>query len=87
VILGVGEIKAKLNFEVHGATKSAIEAIEKAGGSVKIWRRRRRDSERVTSAASNGVCGRPCVMCRSSILNAEHDNVRPPLHARALPEA
>ena len=35
-LLGRGEIKAKLNIEVHGASKSAIEAIEKAGGSVKI---------------------------------------------------
>ncbi|MBN8961492.1 MAG: 50S ribosomal protein L15 [Rhizobiales bacterium] len=35
-LLGRGEIKAKLNVEVHGASKSAIEAIEKAGGSVKI---------------------------------------------------
>jgi large subunit ribosomal protein L15 len=35
-VLGRGEITAKLNIEVHGASKSAIEAIEKAGGSVKI---------------------------------------------------
>ena len=35
-LLGRGEIKAKLTVEVHGASKSAIEAIEKAGGSVKI---------------------------------------------------
>jgi large subunit ribosomal protein L15 len=35
-ILGVGELTAKLVFEVAGASKSAIEAIEKAGGSVKI---------------------------------------------------
>ena len=35
-LLGRGEIKAKLNIEVHGATKSAIAAIEKAGGTVKI---------------------------------------------------
>jgi len=35
-ILGVGELKAKLAFEVFGASKSAVEAIEKAGGSVKI---------------------------------------------------
>ena len=35
-ILGVGELKAKLNFEVFGASKGAVEAIEKAGGSVKI---------------------------------------------------
>ena len=35
-LLGRGEIKAKLNIEVHGASKTAIEAIEKAGGTVKI---------------------------------------------------
>ena len=35
-ILGVGEISAKLAFEVAAASKSAIAAIEKAGGSVKL---------------------------------------------------
>ena len=35
-LLGRGELKAKINIEVHGATKSAIEAVEKAGGTVKI---------------------------------------------------
>ena len=35
-LLGRGELTAKLNIEVHGATKSAIAAVEKAGGSVKI---------------------------------------------------
>jgi large subunit ribosomal protein L15 len=35
-ILGVGELTAKLAFEVYGASKSAVAAIEKAGGSVKI---------------------------------------------------
>ena len=35
-ILGVGELKTKLAFEVYGASKSAVAAIEKAGGSVKI---------------------------------------------------
>ncbi|MGO4870702.1 MAG: 50S ribosomal protein L15 [Roseiarcus sp.] len=34
-ILGKGEIKAKASFEVYGASKSAVAAIEKAGGSVK----------------------------------------------------
>ncbi len=34
-ILGKGEIKAKAAFEVYGASKSAVAAIEKAGGSVK----------------------------------------------------
>ena len=35
-LLGGGEFKAKANFAVYGASKSAVEAIEKAGGSVKI---------------------------------------------------
>jgi large subunit ribosomal protein L15 len=35
-LLGRGEIKAKLTIEVHGASKAAIAAVEKAGGSVKI---------------------------------------------------
>jgi len=35
-LLGGGEIKAKVAFEVVGASKSAVAAVEKAGGSVKI---------------------------------------------------
>ena len=35
-ILGVGELTAKVTFQVAGASKSALEAIEKAGGSVTI---------------------------------------------------
>ncbi len=35
-ILGQGELTAKLVFEVAGASKNAVSAIEKAGGSVKI---------------------------------------------------
>jgi len=35
-LLGQGELKAKVDFAVYGASKSAIEAVEKAGGSVKI---------------------------------------------------
>ncbi|MBV1707800.1 MAG: 50S ribosomal protein L15 [Hyphomicrobiales bacterium] len=35
-VLGQGEIKTKLVFEVAGASKGAIAAIEKVGGSVKI---------------------------------------------------
>src|SRR5215470_1136875 len=33
-LLGSGELKSKLNFQVAGASKSAIAAVEKAGGSV-----------------------------------------------------
>ena len=35
-LLGNGEISAKLTFEVAAASKSAMAAIEKAGGSVKL---------------------------------------------------
>jgi large subunit ribosomal protein L15 len=35
-LLGSGELKAKVAFEVFGASKSAVAAVEKAGGSVKI---------------------------------------------------
>lgn len=35
-LLGRGEIKAKVNFSVYGASKSAVAAIERAGGSVTI---------------------------------------------------
>jgi len=35
-ILGVGELKEKLAFQVAGASKSAVAAIEKAGGSVTL---------------------------------------------------
>ena len=35
-LLGSGEIKAKATFTVAGASKSAIAAVEKAGGSVTV---------------------------------------------------
>jgi large subunit ribosomal protein L15 len=35
-LLGNGEISAKLSFEVAAASKSAVAAIEKAGGSVTL---------------------------------------------------
>ncbi|MFD1786426.1 50S ribosomal protein L15 [Sphingomonas floccifaciens] len=35
-LLGKGELTAKLTLTVAGASKSAIEAVEKAGGSVTI---------------------------------------------------
>jgi large subunit ribosomal protein L15 len=35
-LLGAGEIKAKLAFSVWGASKSAVAAVEKAGGTVTI---------------------------------------------------
>jgi len=35
-LLGDGEFKAKAEFQVYRASKSAVAAVEKAGGSVKI---------------------------------------------------
>ena len=35
-LLGMGELKAKVAFSVWGASKSAVAAVEKAGGSVTI---------------------------------------------------
>ena len=35
-LISKGELKAKLQITVAGATKSAIAAVEKAGGSVSV---------------------------------------------------
>jgi len=35
-LLGDGELKTKINFVVYGASKSAVAAVEKLGGSVKV---------------------------------------------------
>ncbi|WBU64953.1 50S ribosomal protein L15 [Paracoccus aerodenitrificans] len=35
-VLGKGELKAKLDLTVAGASKSAIEAVEKAGGKITV---------------------------------------------------
>jgi len=35
-VLAKGEIKAKVQLEVEGASKGAIEAVEKAGGSITV---------------------------------------------------
>ena len=45
-LLGNGELKAKVNFEVFGASKSAVAAVEKAGGSVKILAPKREEGDK-----------------------------------------
>jgi len=35
-LLGPGELKAAVSFEIAGASKPALEAVEKAGGSIKL---------------------------------------------------
>jgi large subunit ribosomal protein L15 len=44
-LLGSGEIKSKVDFAVYGASKSAMAAVEKAGGSLKILRPKPEASE------------------------------------------
>ena len=44
-LLGGGEIKAKVNVAVFGASKSAVAAVEKAGSSVEILAPKRETSE------------------------------------------
>jgi large subunit ribosomal protein L15 len=46
-LLGAGELKAKVAFEVFGASKSAVAAVEKAGGSVKILAPKKEAGEQV----------------------------------------
>ncbi|MDQ2080807.1 50S ribosomal protein L15 [Xanthobacteraceae bacterium Astr-EGSB] len=45
-LLGSGEITAKVDFVVHGASKSAVAAVEKAGGSVKILAPKKDEGEK-----------------------------------------
>jgi large subunit ribosomal protein L15 len=45
-LLGNGELKGKVDFAVFGASKSAVAAVEKAGGSVKILAPRREEGEK-----------------------------------------
>jgi large subunit ribosomal protein L15 len=41
----MGEIKAKVTFSVWGASKSAVAAVEKAGGSVEVLAPKREEGE------------------------------------------
>jgi large subunit ribosomal protein L15 len=45
-LLGAGELKAKIDFAVFGSSKSAREAVEKAGGSVKILAPKQAEGEK-----------------------------------------
>jgi large subunit ribosomal protein L15 len=44
-LLGSGELKAKIALSVYGASKSAMAAVEKAGGSVEILAPKRETGE------------------------------------------
>jgi large subunit ribosomal protein L15 len=45
-LLGTGEIKAKVTLSFYGASKSAVAAVEKAGGSVEILAPKAETSEK-----------------------------------------
>ena len=45
-LLGDGELKTKVAFAVFGASKSAVAAVEKAGGSVKVLAPPRKEEEK-----------------------------------------
>ena len=49
-LLGHGELKAKVAFSVWGASKSAVAAVEKAGGSVTILAPKKDDEASETAA-------------------------------------
>jgi large subunit ribosomal protein L15 len=48
-LLGAGELKSKVAFEVFGASKSAVAAVEKAGGSVKLLAPKKETGERAAA--------------------------------------
>jgi large subunit ribosomal protein L15 len=48
-LLGAGELKSKVSFEVFGASKSAVAAVEKAGGSVKLLAPKKETGERAAA--------------------------------------
>jgi large subunit ribosomal protein L15 len=54
-VLGAGRMKRKLNVEAHAFSNSARDAIEKAGGSVKVLgepKPKKEETEQATESAS-----------------------------------
>ena len=48
-LLGKGELKTKVQFKVAGASKGAIEAVEKSGGSVELPEEKPSEHEKKTA--------------------------------------
>jgi large subunit ribosomal protein L15 len=51
-LLGKGELTAKVSFKVAGASKGAIEAVEKAGGTVEVIEAARPEAEKKAERAA-----------------------------------
>jgi large subunit ribosomal protein L15 len=58
-LLGNGELKAKLAFEVHHASKGAVAAVEKAGGSVKMLKPPKPEAEAKKAPAKEAKPAKP----------------------------
>ena len=54
-LLGKGEIKGKVFLEVAAATKAAIAAVEKAGGSVKVFESKPKNTSALKRAKRAGM--------------------------------
>ncbi|MEN7535946.1 50S ribosomal protein L15 [Aurantiacibacter flavus] len=57
-LLGKGEITAKLTFKVDGASKGAVAAVEKAGGSVEVIDRGAPEHEKKAARAEANKAAR-----------------------------
>jgi large subunit ribosomal protein L15 len=57
-LLGKGELTTKLTLKVAGASKGAIEAVEKAGGSVEVIDRGRPEAEKKAERAASNKAAR-----------------------------
>src|SRR5437868_8144116 len=79
-LLGTGELKAKLAFEVHHASKGAIAAVEKAGGSVKVLRPAKVEDEHEAKA-------RAAKAARLEALRAATPDVKEAKAPKAAPKA
>jgi large subunit ribosomal protein L15 len=65
-LLGSGELKAKLAFEVHHASKGAIAAVEKAGGSVKMLKPVEPEAPKKEAKAPKGEVKAPAAEAKAS---------------------
>ena len=57
-LLGKGELTAKLTFKVDGASKGAVAAVEKAGGSVEVIDRGAPEHEKKAARAAANKAAR-----------------------------
>jgi large subunit ribosomal protein L15 len=92
-LLGHGELKSKLAFEVTGASGSAVKAVEAAGGSVtlkSITGRERPEADRIKSekrAAKRAAAEKGSAKPRKAAAEGEEPAAEAPKAKKAKPEA